>query len=341
MRLTTTADTASRRREGANPPPWHGPRAYYLAAACVAGAFGIRLALDPIWQDRFPYVIFFVAVFVVVQLADTGPVLATLVASLLLGDWFFVPPRHSLLIRGRTDRLDTGLFVLLSLLMLYFSLRTRRALDRERAAQDELQRHLEALRESEARYSSVVEHSMDAILMTDPHGAILAANREACRMFGQTEEGLRRLGSQGLVDPQDRERVARALKERDRHGTMRLEVHFIRGDGSRFTGEVSSGVFKDREGQPRNSTIIRDVTERKQAEAERERLVAKLQAALLEVNQLTDLLPICAHCKKIRDDKGYWIQIEAYLRRRTNASFSHGICPECSRKHFPEVFDNR
>jgi hypothetical protein len=77
---------------------------------------------------------------------------------------------------------------------------------------------------------------------------------------------------------------------------------------------------------------------RKQAREERERLIAELQKALSEVNKLSGLLPICASCKKIRDDKGYWNQIESYIRDHSEAEFSHGICPDCAKKLYPELY---
>lgn len=78
--------------------------------------------------------------------------------------------------------------------------------------------------------------------------------------------------------------------------------------------------------------------ERKRAEAEREKLIKELQDAIARINKLNGLLPICAHCKKIRDDKGYWNQIESYIREHSEAEFSHGICPECAQKLYPEFF---
>lgn len=64
----------------------------------------------------------------------------------------------------------------------------------------------------------------------------------------------------------------------------------------------------------------------------------KLEQALAEVKKLSGLLPICSYCKKIRDDRGYWNSIEAYISAHSDAHFSHGICKECRKKHFPEVF---
>jgi PAS domain S-box-containing protein len=82
--------------------------------------------------------------------------------------------------------------------------------------------------------------------------------------------------------------------------------------------------------------IARDITERKRAEAERERLIKELQEALADIKTLSGLVPICANCKKIRDDKGYWTQVEAYIQERSQARFSHGICPDCMTKLYPE-----
>jgi PAS domain S-box-containing protein len=81
---------------------------------------------------------------------------------------------------------------------------------------------------------------------------------------------------------------------------------------------------------------ILDITERKNAETEKEKLIIQLQEALDKVKLLSGLLPICASCKKIKDDQGYWKQIEIYIRDHSEAEFSHGICPECAKKLYPE-----
>lgn len=75
---------------------------------------------------------------------------------------------------------------------------------------------------------------------------------------------------------------------------------------------------------------------RKRVEAERERLVTELQEALTNIKTLRGLLPICAACKKVRDDSGYWNRIEDYVRDRSQAEFTHGICPDCARKMHPD-----
>jgi PAS domain S-box-containing protein len=85
-------------------------------------------------------------------------------------------------------------------------------------------------------------------------------------------------------------------------------------------------------------SVARDITTAKQAEAEREQLLAELQSALAEIKVLQDILPICSYCKKIRDDKDYWMTVETYISSHTNSRFSHGVCPECMRIHVhPEL----
>jgi DNA-binding NtrC family response regulator len=70
---------------------------------------------------------------------------------------------------------------------------------------------------------------------------------------------------------------------------------------------------------------------------ERQRLTRQLTEALENVKTLNGLLPVCASCRKVRDDKGYWSQIETYIQKHTTASFTHGMCPECAKKWFKEA----
>lgn len=87
-----------------------------------------------------------------------------------------------------------------------------------------------------------------------------------------------------------------------------------------------------------NEALKEEVTQRRKAEEEREKLIRELQDALAEVKTLSGLLPICASCKKIRDDNGYWSQIEEYIRKHSDAEFTHGLCPECAAELYPEFF---
>ncbi len=77
---------------------------------------------------------------------------------------------------------------------------------------------------------------------------------------------------------------------------------------------------------------IRNITERKRVEEEREKLIHTLEDALAKIRRLHGMLPICASCKKIRNDGGYWDQLEAYIEEHSEAEFIHGICPDCMKK---------
>jgi PAS domain S-box-containing protein len=91
---------------------------------------------------------------------------------------------------------------------------------------------------------------------------------------------------------------------------------------------------------------IEDITERKGAEEalaeaakEREKLVKELQYALDNIKTLQGLIPMCSNCKKIRDDKGFWNQVEGYIMAHSDARFTHGVCPECAKKLYGDLYD--
>ena len=89
-----------------------------------------------------------------------------------------------------------------------------------------------------------------------------------------------------------------------------------------------------------NRELRTEVEERRKTETENKDLIQQLQEALSKVKTLSGFLPICSSCKKIRDDKGYWNQIETYIKEHSEAEFSHGICPDCLNKLYPEEYEN-
>jgi diguanylate cyclase (GGDEF)-like protein/PAS domain S-box-containing protein len=123
----------------------------------------------------------------------------------------------------------------------------------------------DTLRESEARYQALFEHSIDAVFLMKPDGSILSANAQACRLLGYTEIELRALGRHGLTEPGD-PRVAALLDEHQREGAARGEFTMRRKDGSWVPVEGSSTTFRDRSGELCASLIIRDITDRMRAE---------------------------------------------------------------------------
>lgn len=115
------------------------------------------------------------------------------------------------------------------------------------------------LKLSESKYRSIFENSMDAVFLTAPNGDIVEANPAAERLFGYSNEQICKLGRQGLVDPNDK-RLSELLKERELNGEATGELNFVKSNGSKFTGEISSAKFKDADGNERTSTVIRDIS---------------------------------------------------------------------------------
>jgi PAS domain S-box-containing protein len=201
----------------------------------------------------------------------------------------------------------------------------------------EQKRAEEALRESEARYRAVIEQSPDGIYLVDAEKqCILEANPAFAQLLGYTSEEMPGLSIFEFVAA-EREQVKERFQEILKgEAPLVYERQFRKKDGSLVDVWVSS-IAISYWGKKAACTIVRDLTERKRAEEEREKLICELQEALANIKTLRGLVPICAHCKKIRDDKGYWQQVEVYVRDHSEAEFSHGLCPECIKTYFPNV----
>jgi len=89
-----------------------------------------------------------------------------------------------------------------------------------------------------------------------------------------------------------------------------------------------------------NQQLQAEILEHERAEEEKEKLIIELTDALANIKQLKGLIPICASCKKIRDDQGFWNDVEAYIGQHSEAEFSHGICPDCTKKLYPDIYAN-
>ncbi len=83
--------------------------------------------------------------------------------------------------------------------------------------------------------------------------------------------------------------------------------------------------------------LRRHIDMRKQVQAEKDELIGELQTALAQVKTLEGIVPICASCKKIRDDEGFWHNVEVYIGAHSDALFSHGICPDCEKRLYPDL----
>ena len=90
-----------------------------------------------------------------------------------------------------------------------------------------------------------------------------------------------------------------------------------------------------------NQQLQTEIIERKRLEEKKEQLIEDLKDALTNVKRLKRLLPICANCKKIRDDKGYWEEVDSYFYEQSEVEFTHGICPDCMKTLYPEYYNKK
>jgi PAS domain S-box-containing protein len=203
-----------------------------------------------------------------------------------------------------------------------------------------LEKEAAACIESETKFRAVAQSAKDAIITVNKGGKIVFCNTAAYKMFGHREGELIGQSVSILMPQRFRSAHERGMAKVVATGKSSLinetiELFGITETGSEFPVELSLSTWVS--GDHRFYTgIIRNITERKQHEKERDALIDNLKKSLAKVRKLSGFLPICASCKKIRDDKGYWNQIEAYIRDHSEAEFSHGICPECSEKLYPE-----
>ena len=134
----------------------------------------------------------------------------------------------------------------------------------------------------------------------------------------------------------------RAIPRLDENGNMMGLIHIVRDISRRKQAEEElkkhrhhlEDLVEERTAELReiNERLTQEIEERKQAEEERERLIAELQEAFNKIKTLRGLIPICAWCKKVRDDQGYWKQVEVYIAEHSEADFTHGICNECLKR---------
>ena len=197
----------------------------------------------------------------------------------------------------------------------------------------------EALGKSEERYRALFEQSRDAIYITTQEGEIIDANQSMLDLFGFSREEI--IGSNArerYVHSEDRLKFQQMI---EREGFVKdYEVKLRKRDETEMECLLTAIVRKTADGNIAGyQGIIRDITEHKRAEREREKLIHELQDALANIQMLRGLLPICSSCKKIRDDKGYWNQIESYIQNHSFVEIAHNICPECLKKLCPDLID--
>jgi len=202
----------------------------------------------------------------------------------------------------------------------------------EREMEAAQSRHARTQAENMARYlATIVESSDDAIYGIKLDGTVVSWNRAAERVYGfRAGEIIGRNVS--ILYPDERLDELIDSMERIKRGDHvgHSETARVRKGGRLVPISVTMSPMKNGEGKINGASVIgRDITNRKREEMERTKLIQELTDALSRARTLAGLLPICACCKRIRDDQGYWQQVELYISEHSDAVFTHGICPDC------------
>ncbi|HYQ86030.1 MAG TPA: PAS domain S-box protein [Bacteroidota bacterium] len=203
----------------------------------------------------------------------------------------------------------------------------------------------EALRENERKFRELFNNLNDAVFLYQltkdfKPGRILEVNDTTCRILGYERNELLEMPRGSIETKEGMDELTKILRNRGESGSFTFETTLISKLGAIIPFEINTRIF-NLKGESVVLSIARDVTDRRQAQAAQEKLIQELQGALAQVKSLKGLLPICSWCKRIRDDKGYWLEVEAYLHDHTDVDFSHGICPECTEKYKKMVIDKR
>ncbi len=198
-------------------------------------------------------------------------------------------------------------------------------------------KHLVAkLQESEERFLRLFEDGPLGIVIGDENYRVLKSNRAFCSMLGYSEAELRGRSIAHITrgeageEPEQSDLLLQLLL------TGKIPLFHVEKRCTRRTGEpfwVNLTVAAIRGGTSRKIHtvlgMLEDIHQRKIIEQEKERLAAEMQQALGSIKTLRGLLPMCAWCKKIRNDMGYWQKVETYIQEHSDVSFTHGICPDC------------
>lgn len=207
------------------------------------------------------------------------------------------------------------------------------------AARDitERKRSEEAIRESEDRYRDLVEYSQYLICTHDLKGRILTTNQGAAKILGYDQSFILNKNLCDFLAPEVRSEFDTYLATIEKYGVAKGMMLVQTVTGEKRIWEYNNTLRTEGVTEPIVRGMAHDITDLKRIEKEREKLIKELQKALSEIKQLSGLLPICSGCKKIRDDKGYWNQIEEYISDHSEAIFSHGLCPECLKRLYPDL----
>ncbi|MFA6147916.1 MAG: PAS domain S-box protein [bacterium] len=200
----------------------------------------------------------------------------------------------------------------------------------------------ENLRRSEKRFRDMASSLGEGIYLMNEQGQVTFMNSEAKRLLGWTEAELSGKNVHDVVHNRTADGTPLAYEDCKMHIVTETGVKyvsrdeiFMRKDGTSFPIAVISAPMMEDGRIIGSISAFSDISETKRLEQEQARLILELENALATIKTLRGILPVCASCKKIRDERGSWKEIEEYIGQRTDAQFSHGMCPECMDKFYP------
>lgn len=187
---------------------------------------------------------------------------------------------------------------------------------------------------------NIIDTIREALVILDVDIRVVAANRSFYRMFDAVPKStighrLYSLGNHQWDIPQLKDLLEEILPQNTVFNDYEVEHEFIH-IGKRLMYLNARRIFRETEGMELILLAIEDGTERRKIEIELSRKNNELQEALLKVKSLHGILPLCSFCKKIRNDKGYWEDVDEYIYNHSEADVSHGVCPQCMKEHYSD-----
>lgn len=203
---------------------------------------------------------------------------------------------------------------------------------------EELKNELEKLRKSEKHYRILIDESMDPTFSFYADGTYRYVNYAFAQGVGKKLDEIIGYKIWDVFEKDEADKRFAIVKKVFTEGkTEEIEVRVPLPSGDTYYLTTAKPIFNEMGAVETVICTSKNITKRKLAEVALKEERDKLLKALKEIKTLSGLLPICASCKKIRDDKGYWNQIESYIEKHSDAQFSHAICPACAKKLYPDL----
>ncbi len=188
-------------------------------------------------------------------------------------------------------------------------------------------------------YQKVFSQSPVGMSIYDDSGQCIDANNAVCEIIGATKEQVLAQNYNHIGSWQKSGLLEKAIEAVTENISTNVKFTLTSTFGKDLTANANFLYFTS-EGENYLLFTVDDLSEVKKIEDEREKLIVELKKALSEIKTLRGILPLCSYCKKIRDDKGYWEQVDVYISKHLSKDISHSICPDCLEKNLPNELED-